>query len=59
MPLSPPINDILIGGKKFSGSSQHRSYGMIIQHGFITTEIDLPTLALLIKLPKRNFRIKA
>ena len=53
-----PINDILIGGKKFSGSSQHRSYGMIIQHGFITTEIDLPTLALLIKAPKEKLQDK-
>jgi lipoate-protein ligase A len=53
-----PINDVLIGGKKFSGSSQHRSFGMIIQHGFITTEIDLPTLALLIKAPKEKLQDK-
>ncbi len=53
-----PINDVLIGGKKFSGSSQHRSYGMIIQHGFITTEMDLPTLALLIKAPKEKLHDK-
>lgn len=53
-----PINDILIGGKKFSGSSQHRSYGMIIQHGFITTELDLPTLAKLIKAPKEKLQDK-
>ena len=53
-----PINDVLIGGKKFSGSSQHRSHGMIIQHGFITTEIDLPTLALLIKAPKEKLQDK-
>ncbi len=53
-----PINDVLIGGKKFSGSSQHRSYGMIIQHGFITTELDLPTLAKLIKAPKEKLQDK-
>lgn len=53
-----PINDILIGGKKFSGSSQHRSNGMIVQHGFITTEMDLPKLALLIKAPKEKLQDK-
>lgn len=31
---------------------------MIIQHGFITTEIDLPTLALLIKAPKEKLQDK-
>lgn len=53
-----PINDVLIGGKKFSGSSQHRSHGMIIQHGFITLEMDLPRLALLIKAPKEKLQDK-
>jgi lipoate-protein ligase A len=53
-----PINDVLIDGKKFSGSSQHRSYGMIIQHGFITTEMDLSTLAKLIKAPKEKLQDK-
>ncbi len=53
-----PINDILIGGKKFSGSSQHRSYGMIIQHGFISTNLDLPALARLIKAPKEKLQDK-
>jgi lipoate-protein ligase A len=53
-----PINDILIGGKKFSGSSQHRSYGWIIQHGFISTDLDLQTLARLIKAPKEKLQGK-
>ena len=53
-----PINDVLLSGKKFSGSSQHRSYGMIIQHGFISTDLDLQTLSRLIRAPKEKLQDK-
>lgn len=53
-----PINDILLGGKKFSGSSQHRSYGMIIQHGFVSTDLDFQVLAKVIKAPKEKLQDK-
>jgi lipoate-protein ligase A len=53
-----PINDVMIDGKKFSGSSQHRSFGMIVQHGFISAETDLVGLGKLIKTPKEKLQAK-
>lgn len=35
-----PVNDILVQGKKISGSAQTRQQGMLLQHGTIITDID-------------------
>jgi len=53
-----PINDILLNGKKFSGSSQHRSYGMVIQHGFMSIDLKLQDLARVIKVPVEKLQDK-
>jgi lipoate-protein ligase A len=38
--LHAPINDILIHGKKISGSAQTRRRGVLLQHGTILLDID-------------------
>lgn len=53
-----PINDVLISGKKFSGSSQHRSYGMIIQHGFMSIDLELKDLLKVIRVPREKLQDK-
>jgi len=53
-----PINDVLLNGKKFSGSSQHRSYGMIIQHGFMSIDLELQDLLRVIRVPKEKLQDK-
>ncbi|MFA5518763.1 MAG: biotin/lipoate A/B protein ligase family protein [Spirochaetota bacterium] len=35
-----PVNDILVQGKKISGSAQTRQQGVLLQHGTILTDID-------------------
>lgn len=35
-----PINDILVDGKKISGSAQMRKWGVVLQHGTIIMDID-------------------
>lgn len=35
-----PVNDILVKGKKISGSAQTRKHGVILQHGTIILDID-------------------
>jgi len=35
-----PVNDILVNGKKISGSAQYRCRGSVIQHGSIILRID-------------------
>ena len=39
-----PINDILVGGKKISGSAQTRRGGVLLQHGTLLYDLDLPTM---------------
>lgn len=53
-----PINNVLLSGKKFSGSSQHRSYGMIIQHGFMTIDLKLQDLLKVIRVPRERLQDK-
>lgn len=39
-----PINDILVDGKKISGSAQTRRGGVLLQHGTLLYDLDLPTM---------------
>ncbi len=39
-----PINDILVGGKKISGSAQTRRGGVLLQHGTLLYDLDLATM---------------
>lgn len=39
-----PVNDILVGGKKISGSAQTRRGGVLLQHGTLLYDLDLATM---------------
>ncbi|VVB87635.1 Lipoate-protein ligase A subunit 1 [uncultured archaeon] len=39
-----PVNDILVGGKKISGSAQTRRGGVLFQHGTLLYNLDLETM---------------
>lgn len=39
-----PINDILVGNKKISGSAQTRRGGVLLQHGTLLYDLALPTM---------------
>lgn len=39
-----PINDILVGNKKISGSAQTRRGGVLLQHGTLLYDLDLKTM---------------
>lgn len=39
-----PINDILVGSKKISGSAQTRRGGVLLQHGTLLYDLDLATM---------------
>jgi lipoate-protein ligase A len=49
-----PVNDVLVGGRKISGSAQMRRWGIILQHGTIIMDNDpyMMTHALKINLGK-------
>ncbi len=59
--LSPdfvPINDIVVNGKKVSGSAQTREGNFLLQHGTLMYNTDLEVLAQLIRPPKQKLEDK-
>ncbi len=49
-----PINDVVVGGKKISGSAQSRKKRALLQHGTLMYNTDLMTLASSLKAPKEK-----
>ncbi len=53
-----PINDIVVNGRKVSGSAQTREGEFLLQHGTLMYDTDLETLARLIRPPKQKLEDK-
>ena len=51
------LSDVLIDGKKVSGSAQARVWGKIIQHGFVYLDLDLETFKSLLNMEKLKEKI--
>ena len=47
-----PVNDILVGGKKISGSAQLRRGGIVLHHGTMLVDTDLESMAAVLKPPQ-------
>jgi len=47
-----PINDVLVNGKKISGSAQSRRKGIFVQHGTLIYELDRIKMFSVLKVPK-------
>ncbi|HNX58492.1 MAG TPA: lipoate--protein ligase family protein [Spirochaetota bacterium] len=51
-----PINDILVDGKKISGSAQVRRDGVLLQHGTIILDMDIPAAFRCLTVPESKNR---
>jgi lipoate-protein ligase A len=51
-----PANDILVGGKKISGSAQLRRQDTILQQGTILADADLDVMFKTLKVPEEKFK---
>ncbi len=49
-----PINDVVVNGKKVSGSAQTRKKNTLLQHGTLMYNTDLDTLAKVLKAPREK-----
>ncbi len=49
-----PVNDVLVNGKKISGSAQARRPGAVLQHGTLMYNTDLEALAKALLVPKEK-----
>ncbi|MHC1709539.1 MAG: biotin/lipoate A/B protein ligase family protein [Methanomassiliicoccales archaeon] len=47
-----PINDVLVNGKKISGSAQSRRQGIFVQHGTLIYDLDRVKMFSVLKVPK-------
>ncbi len=47
-----PINDVLVNGKKISGSAQSRRKGIFMQHGTLIYDLDRAKMFSVLKVPK-------
>ncbi len=45
-----PVNDIVVAGKKISGSAQTRRSGVVLQHGTVLYDLDLRTMFTVLKV---------
>ncbi len=53
-----PVNDILVDGKKISGSAQTRRGGILLQHGTILYDLDLETMFSVLNVSKQKITDK-
>lgn len=53
-----PLNDILVGGKKISGSAQTRRNRTILQHGTVLIDTDVEKMFSLLKVPSEKIKDK-
>lgn len=53
-----PVNDIIVKGKKISGSAQTRRGGVLLQHGTILYDIDLATMFGVLNVSKQKITDK-
>ncbi len=53
-----PLNDLVVGGKKFSGNAQTRKGGVLLQHGTILLDVDVDKMFSLLKVPSEKMKDK-
>lgn len=53
-----PVNDVLVGGKKISGSAQTRRGGILLQHGTVLFDLDLATMFSVLNVSKQKISDK-
>jgi lipoate-protein ligase A len=53
-----PLNDIVINGKKVSGSAQTRRKGVLLQHGTLLLGVDVDKMFSILKVPSEKLKDK-
>jgi lipoate-protein ligase A len=53
-----PVNDVVVGGRKISGSAQTRRMGAILQHGTVLIRADVSKMFRVLRVPDEKLRDK-
>lgn len=51
-----PINDVVVNGKKISGSAQARKWNIVLQHGTLIIDADFDLMFRILKTTKKKIR---
>jgi len=54
-----PLNDVVVNGKKISGSAQTRGHGSVLQHGTLLLDLDVDLMFSLLRVPQSKIADKA
>jgi lipoate-protein ligase A len=54
-----PVNDVLVGGRKISGSAQTRRWGSVLQHGTILISPDVRLMFRVLRVSREKLSDKA
>lgn len=49
-----PVNDVLVNGRKVSGSAQLRKWGVVLQHGTVLVDADPDAMFRALRVPKHK-----
>jgi len=53
-----PINDIVVGGRKVSGTAQARRWGALLHHGTLMLHLDIAMMARVLKVTREHLEKK-
>lgn len=53
------VNDVLVEGRKISGSAQTRKYGKILQHGTLLIDVNVEEMFQVLRVPSEKIKDKA
>lgn len=53
-----PINDIVVGGRKVSGTAQARRWGALLHHGTLMLHLDIAMMAKVLKVTREHLEKK-
>jgi lipoate-protein ligase A len=52
------VNDVVVNGRKISGSAQTRRFGGVLQHGTLLMDVDVEEMFSLLRVPSEKVRDK-
>lgn len=53
-----PINDVVVGGRKISGTAQTRRWGVILTHGTLMVNVNIPMMVRVLKISEQKLSDK-
>lgn len=57
-PEFAPINDIVVGGRKVSGTAQARRHGAVLHHGTLLLSLDIATMGRVLRVTREHLEKK-